>query len=144
MQPDFTDKYNTKLTAAEETQYQAWLKQNGRQGDEYDYDMRGAWKDGAKQGGNGHFTDKFKKPNHPTFSNESKYSGVDGYKGGQWVKSGEDWNYKPSDTNLKMRTPEELQQYFKKTEPKSKLILPSSELKPPGVNQGASLSLIGQ
>jgi hypothetical protein len=144
MQPDFTNKYNTKLSASDEAQYQDWAKREGRKGDEYDYDMRGAWKEGAQQGNNGHFPDKFKKPNHPTFSTESIYDGKDGFKGGTWKGSGDTWSFKASSTNVQMRSPEELQRYFDKVEPTSKLILPSSELKPPAPNQGASLSLIGQ
>jgi len=52
---------------------------------EGDYDLRGFYKENpnfsAKEGE--HMTDKFKKPNHPTFSNESKYY-REGMKAGKW------------------------------------------------------------
>lgn len=122
---DLTTMYNTALTPEQEAQYQDWAKANGRQNDTYDYDMRGAWLNGVEQSGNGHFPDTFKKPNHPTFSKESKYSGVDGFEGGQWVgddKNG--WQYKASPTNMHWRSPQELQDYFQRVEPHAKLIVP--------------------
>lgn len=84
---DFTDRYNTQLSPREEALFQDWLKQSGRSVDElYDYDLRGAWKSGDvfKLDGRGHLPDTYKKPNHPTFSNESQYSGQDGFVGGHW------------------------------------------------------------
>lgn len=82
---DLSDQYNTKLSDKDEAAYQKWATENNRTGDSYDYDMRGAWKEGVKQGDNGHFPDTYKKPNHPTFSDESKYSDKDN-KGGKWSK----------------------------------------------------------
>lgn len=82
---DFSDKFNTQLTEDEEKQYQAWAKKIGHERDVYDYDLRGAWKAGAVQAENGHFPDTFKKPNHPTFSVESKYHDGKKYVGGHWV-----------------------------------------------------------
>lgn len=69
--------------------------------DNADYDMVG-WelKNGGKRLGplSGHFTDEFKLPNHPTFSNESKYSnGM--FNGGEWLQNGMAFN--PSDFNEK-------------------------------------------
>ena len=72
-----------------------------------------------------HWTDEFKMPNHITFSNESKYS-----------KSWQEWwvwwtdvNWKdtftPSAFNLKNHSLQEMQDYFKKYEPNSTLILPN-------------------
>ena len=82
---DLTDKYNTPLTRGEELRYQQWAKQNKREKDTFDYDMRGAWKEGVQADPqSGHFPDTYKKPNHPTFSNESKYHGADGRMGGRW------------------------------------------------------------
>lgn len=123
---DFTDQYNTALSPADEQKYQAWLSKlpKGQQ-NTYDYDMRGAYKAGAGRAGNGHFPDTFKKPNHPTFSSQSQYSGVDGYMGGTW--SGDDargYNYAPSQTNLKFHNRQALQQYFQQVEPGSSLLLP--------------------
>lgn len=106
---DFSDKYNTKLSDAEEFKFknamasyqlekEAREKKNNpnytdnRSLEEFihdetrDYDMRGAFQKGIKQGKNFHWDDEFKKPNHITFSTDSKYNGVDGYKGGTWTK----------------------------------------------------------
>lgn len=59
--------------------YEAWLRSQTAargfdpSGSDYDmpgYYMSGGWLDPP---GTGHFPDTFKKPNHPTFSNESVY-----------------------------------------------------------------------
>src|SRR5690242_7452603 len=81
---DFSGRYNTQLTPAEEQQFQQWAQASGRANDTYDYDLRGAWKSGAATAPNGHLPDTFKKPNHPTFSDQSQYHGIDGYQGGSW------------------------------------------------------------
>lgn len=122
---DFTGRYNTALTPEQEQQFQVWAKSLGKQGSSYDYDMRGAWLNGAGQAANGHFPDTYKKPNHPTFSDQSQYSGMDGYQGGQWQQGAQGkWLFIPSDSNLKMHSPEELTQYFKRVEPTNQLVLP--------------------
>lgn len=89
---DFSNKYNTQLTPEQEQVFQLWAanmsNKLGRDilNDLYDYDMRGAFLDGLTPDGNLHWSDKFKKPNHPTFSDGSIYHNVDGYKGGHWSK----------------------------------------------------------
>lgn len=137
--PDFSDRYNTKLAPAEEKAFQGWLgdlskaKGYDAKADLRDYDLRGAFKSGVTADERGHLTDEFKKPNHPTFSSESIYSGKDGFTGGQWVGDDQSgWNYQASPTNLKFRTPEQLQQYFQRVEPNSQLMLPPapSQLRP--------------
>jgi hypothetical protein len=82
-------EYDTKLNPEEERQYQKWrqtLPKNLQY--EGDYDLRGYWKDPetAKEAvGGDHFIDKYKKPNHPTFSNESQYAvGENAKKAGRW------------------------------------------------------------
>lgn len=130
---DLSDQYNTKLSPADEAAYQSWAAKNNRTSDTYDYDMRGAWKDGAGQADNGHFPDTYKKPNHPTFSDQSQYSGKDGNVGGTWSKNGDQDVFTPSATNLQHTDPADLQNYFKKVEPDSKLNLPDSV-----VEQGAA------
>lgn len=120
---DYTDKYNTQLSDAEEKLYQLWLKTlpYGQQ-NTYDYDMRGAYLAGEGQGDNGHFTDRFKKPNHPTFSTGSIYNGIDGQYGGHWINiMGKDFFF-PSQTNEDYYTPEWLQQYFVNAEPNAVLM----------------------
>lgn len=68
------DDYNTKLTPEEELKFQMWKLQNAPRDFGFNYDLRGAFKAGLNPASNGHWSDEFKKPNHETFSNESKYS----------------------------------------------------------------------
>jgi hypothetical protein len=118
---DFSDRYNTKLTAAQEQQYQQWVAdQSKAQGrdlskDTYDYDLRGFWKSGGSfDDESGHGGDTYKKPNHPTFSDQSQYHGVDGYQGGTWGggQNGQPFTFTPSTTNLQMMSLPGLQRYF--------------------------------
>lgn len=118
---DLSSDYNTKLSPADEAAFQAWAKANHRTGDSYDYDMRGAWKHMVKQSANGHFPDTYKKPNHPTFSNESQYAVGPALQGGQWG----DNSFTPGATNLRFRSLAELQQYMGQAEPDSRLVPPS-------------------
>ena len=130
--PDFTQKYNTRLSPLEEKAYNTWVAQNNRGNDVYDYDLRGAWKElmsgQMTQAENGHLGDKYKKPNHPTFSDESIYHGVDGYYGGTWGQSPDvnQTTFTPSETNLKNMSPKALQRYFDRIEPDVKLLLPQT------------------
>jgi hypothetical protein len=118
---DYSDRYNTRLTPAEEARYQQWLveqsRANGRDmsRDTYDYDLRGFFKSGGKfDAESGHAGDRFKKPNHPTFSDQSQYHGVDGYQGGTWGggQNGQPWTFTPSATNLQMMPLPDLRRYF--------------------------------
>lgn len=122
---DFTDKYNTKLTDKEEVLFQQWAKANNRERDTYDYDLRGAWKElmsgTMSEADNGHLGDRYKKPNHPTFSNESIYNGVDGYVGGQWVQKPDgSYSFIVGKNNLYPK--EKLQKYFETVEPNTELV----------------------
>ncbi len=89
---DMSGQYNTQLTPDEESAYQAWAKGQGREKDVFNYDLRGAWKElqsgTMSEDERGHLGDKYKKPNHPTFSTESIYNGKDGYQGGVWSREG--------------------------------------------------------
>jgi hypothetical protein len=73
---------------SEEEQYQTWrskLPKNLQY--EGDYDLRGFWKENptwTPDNKDVHMTDKFKLPNHKTFSNESKYY-KPGMKAVKWV-----------------------------------------------------------
>ncbi len=60
-----------------------------------DYDLQGAFLAGAVPDANGHMTDKFKKPNHPTFSNQSEYS-TPQTPGGTWAGPNQD-QYVPNE-----------------------------------------------
>jgi hypothetical protein len=128
--PDFTNAYNTQLTPQQEQQFQAWAKKEDRLNDLAVYDLRGWWKAGAKiDPASGHFTDQFKKPSHPTFSDESIYHGVDGFEGGHWTEQPKgQWSYRPSSTNLQMNGgPQGLQDYFQRVEPSVRLEQPTFE-----------------
>ena len=68
------DDYNTDL-GADEPKFQEWKKQNAPNDSGADYDLRGAYKSGmSKDPESGHWKDRYKKPNHPTFSDESDYA----------------------------------------------------------------------
>jgi hypothetical protein len=94
-----------------------------------DYDLEGAYRAGIKPDSeSGHFPDTFKKTNHPTFSNESKYSTPE-TPGGTWGVDAKGRNtftpsqWMASDVN-RMSS---LQKYFFEREPNSTLILPNQQ-----------------
>lgn len=107
----------------------------------YDYDYSGFYMNNpdATVADGQHYPDTYKKPNHPTFSDESIYNGPKGAyvdsqgqpvtsaQGGHWDKddSGAD-TFTPGKANLDHHSVQELQDYFKRTEPNVKLILPGS------------------
>ena len=74
------DPYETLLSPDEEQKFQEWRKSSVNPRDSgQDYDFRGAWKANLESAvspadGLPHWSDQFKKPNHPTFSNESQYA----------------------------------------------------------------------
>lgn len=76
--------YETALNPQEEQQFQAWKSQNAPRDSGYDYDLRGAFKAGFKPGPNGHWDDRFKNPNHPTFSTFSQYAKDVPERAGTW------------------------------------------------------------
>lgn len=125
--PDLTDKYNTKLTPDEEQQFQQWATQNPGFANTFDYDARGFWKSGAERAGNGHGSDMWKKPNHPTFSKHSIYHGVDGNDGGSWEGSDGNIVFTPGQTNLKHWQESDLNDYFRRVEPSATLNYPSKD-----------------
>lgn len=115
-------KYETQLTPAEQPGFDAWKAKNAPNDSGEDYDLRGLFKSGQGTDARGHATDQFKKPNHPTFSTQSQYSGKDGNTGGQWIERDGKTFFTPSQTNLKTRSFAELQQYFKENEPDATLV----------------------
>jgi hypothetical protein len=124
---DFTNRYNTKLSPAEEKAFLLWAKDRVR--DTYDYDLRGAYKANAQEAANGHLPDTYKKPNHPTFSDQSQYNNVDGYTGGQWLSNGEHgsrhrWTYAATPTNLQFHDAADLLRYFQQVESGNTVKLP--------------------
>jgi hypothetical protein len=142
----FTNEFNTELTPDERNAFNEYMineslnKGRNLYNDMYDYDMQGAWKDGATSPTNnnvrGHLGDKFKKPNHPTFSTESQYSANNAKNahltqgvldalallgnpiGGQWNGNDETkWTFIPSKANYVYQDPIDLQEYFDREEP---------------------------
>lgn len=122
-----SDPYDTVLTPADEKSYSGWAGQESkRQGrdvtrDTEDYDLRGLWKAAGGFGSNGHAPDTFKKPNHPTFSDQSQYHGTNGNEGGKWDQVDKQDRFTPGATNRKHYTAPQLQEYFDKREPGVKL-----------------------
>lgn len=113
---DFSDRYNTQLTPAEEKEFVKWAGPKVK--DLYDYDLKGFWKAGLGVDERGHGTDQFKKPNHPTFSNQSIYHGQNGQMGGVWGQTPEGQTvFTPSAHNLKNLPLPLLKRYFNEREP---------------------------
>jgi hypothetical protein len=83
----FRAGFNTKLKPDEEQAFRAWALENKRDPDmeTIDYDLRGFWKNGGAFAGNGHASDQYKKPNHPTFSVESMWHNTPNPSGGRYV-----------------------------------------------------------
>lgn len=114
MADDFTEQYNSPDMGAQPSQV-------------YDYDMNGFLASQGDQASDGHYPDTFKKPNHPTFSDESIYHGKDGHEGGHWdLLESNKFAFTPGATNLKQHSTQELMNYFKKVEPNNILNLPGS------------------
>lgn len=117
---DYTDRYNTELSEPMEDSFQAWAKQYDKLDDLQDYDLRGWYKEQVENGlpvtfeAGAHLTDKYKKPNHPTLSDKSKYNGMDGVQGGVWSEDGKTYTVK---RNMSRQEAENLKQYFRRVEP---------------------------
>ena len=156
--PYFLGNFNTKLDTKEEKGFQEFLKKGSKElgrdlsMDLQTYDVRGFYKAGNKIKKGQHGPDTFKKPNHPTFSNESIYHGTPSptggkFEGGRWLEQGgpvnarnadmglhdktqrtgkanRSWVYKPSKAMFKMtHTEKEMKKYFDESED-AKLVLP--------------------
>jgi len=128
VQHNLKGQYGHNQTPLDDTndmlRYLQWARAGGKNAgeEEKDYDLRGYYKAGgqlATPGGNPvHLPDTFKKPNHPTFSDESKYSGP-GNEGGHWLtdKSGNYIGFQAGPANLYYHSPQDMQAYFDKYEP---------------------------
>lgn len=78
-------QFDTKLTPQEETKFQDWKAKYAPKDSGADYDLRGAFKAGlTPDPTTGHWPDTFKKPNHPTFSDQSQYAPYAPDKAGRW------------------------------------------------------------
>lgn len=122
--------YDTPIPNEQLYAYNQWLKEQGQNTqrpvglDQQDYDIQGMFMDGGSYTV-GHGLDIYKKPNHPTFSNESKYNGVQGNIGGQWNENN---SFTPGETNLQNHTPMQLYNYFQEREPDTRLNSPDNGL----------------
>jgi GH24 family phage-related lysozyme (muramidase) len=123
----FLDLYNTELTADELLDYYVWKDELSKRRsilnktdidqelrkldmDKGAYDIQGFWKSGDYQNtdSDGHGSDRWKKPNHVTFSKQSKYAknyelpegeedNRSEYDGGTW---GDNGSYTPTIHNM--------------------------------------------
>jgi len=108
-------QFDTPLNPEEQESYN---KKYGPS-DNRDYDMQGFHKYNPdfEAGPGQHYPDTFKKPNHPTFSDESIYHGGE-YEGGRWNElEGGRYGFTPGRTNIKEHGEKSLQDYFKRNEP---------------------------
>lgn len=84
-EPQDYSQLDTKLPPDKEADFQKWKAQYAPNDSGADYDLRGAYLKGYKPSAeNGHFPDVFKKPNHPTFSDQSKFAKDYPDKAGSW------------------------------------------------------------
>lgn len=127
---DQTANYNTPLAPDQEAAFLDWIASHPKaNGDLRDYDVRGAWKANAIPA-SGHGPDTYKKPNHPTFSDESIYSGP-ASQGGKWEQTappsrtdpGGMWSFAATPDNMKYRSIRDLMAYFAQVEPGNQLNL---------------------
>jgi hypothetical protein len=121
------------LSEENERRFWAWIAaESQRRGrdismDIADYDLRGYWLNGGWKdiSGKGHMPDTYKKPNHVTFSDQSKYHGAASpwgvpFRGGRWSQDGS--SFTPSETMLRYtHSFDSLQNYMRKMEPGVKL-----------------------
>lgn len=126
-----TDQFDQPIPPDRQQEYEQWkAKLPADQQSTADYDLQGAFLAGIKPDPKtGHLDDTYKKPNHPTFSTDSVYSGdKSGEVGGRWVKVGDKWRFFASPDNLKHYSVDELRDYFRRHEPDSTLILPDGSI----------------
>lgn len=126
--------YETKLAPHQAQAFQAYVANLARLQrrtpqsvlqDTHDYDLQGAFLAGLRPDARGHLQDTYKKPNHPTFSDQSQYHGVDGNVGGVWDRVNGADRFTAGATNVtNMGGPEGLQRYFQQREQGVQLVLP--------------------
>ena len=123
-------KNDTALSPSDEKKFQLWANTYSSPdvnlSDTRDYDMRGYFKEfGASPHKIGdHFVDTYKKPNHITFSDGSKYH-TEEVPGGTWDEDAQKKDvFIPApqqvDTAQKRNN---LRQYFEKYEPNASLVI---------------------
>lgn len=100
------DRYDTILSPNEEADFQKWKAKNAQNDSGFDYDLRGAYKEGfTPDPETNHWADKFKKPWHPTFSNESKYYGDAPENAGRWLGEKKETYIPPGESMPQFRFP---------------------------------------
>lgn len=137
---DYGKKYNSVVDPKSAADFEAWksglpadMDKSGK-----DYDLAGAFNAGLTPEADGHLPDTYKKPNHPTFSNESVYSGKEDGVGGKWSKDeAGKWTFEASPDQLKINKPDDIKSYFSTKERDSRLLLPAAENAPKGGAFGA-------
>lgn len=78
-------RYDTPLDPAAEAAFQQWKAQHAPLDSGQDYDLRGAYQAGfTPDPTTAHWPDEFKKPNHPTFSDQSRYAILAPWAAGSW------------------------------------------------------------
>jgi len=81
----FDNQFNTVLgSKQQERAFKIWKEKYAPEDSGMDYDLRGAFVTGFVPDENGHWPDTFKKPNHPTYSDESIYAQLGYDKPGKW------------------------------------------------------------
>ena len=111
--------------------YKDWLAYKSRiegrdvSQDEQDYDLPKYFESlNQTPVDGGHLPDTFKKPNHPTFSDQSMHHVPVVQQGGSWSEEGK---FSPSALNTKNMSPAQLQSYFNQVETPEALELPKQE-----------------
>ena len=127
---DYTTQYNTPIPDELQKKFSDWMAEySKRRGgadvsrDLYDYDLMGAFMAGINPS-SGHLPDTFKKPNHPTFSDQSQYSIGPTRTGGKWGTTPGPVSvdtFTASPFNRRIWKKRGLQRYFKRVEPNSML-----------------------
>ena len=124
--PIWRENFNTHLPPEEEALFQNWLVEKSKvlgrdvSMDLGDYDIRGGKPWLGDVNDLGHGRDTWKKPNHPTFSDESVYHGKEGFEGGSWG----DGTFTAGPSNLDYYGEKFLKKYMAEVEPGVKLIIP--------------------
>ena len=97
-------QYETSLTPEEEKNFQIWKGKNAPNDSGRDYDLRGAFKAGLQPDEKTkHWPDTFKKPGHPTFSDQSIYAKDRPDLAGHW----EGEKYTPAKGRANLNIPQE-------------------------------------
>lgn len=100
------DAFTTSLDHADELKFQDWRNTWAPRDSGADYDLRGAYKEGLlpspDKGQGPHWSDRYKKPNHETYSVESVYAAEHGNPGTWTGKAGDIYvpGQKPSPVSM--------------------------------------------